>query len=137
MNRLELQQLALTRLHDAEVLLGAGQWSGAYYLAGYAVEIGLKACIAKLTNLHDFPDKDRVLKSYTHKIETLVDVARLVADRDADSKVNQARSENWTTIGDWNEQSRYNQTTEADARELFDAISNPTSGVFSWITAHW
>jgi hypothetical protein len=57
-NRTQLQQLAEERVRDAEALLNAGQWSGAYYLAGYAVEFALKACIAKLTNQHDFPDKD-------------------------------------------------------------------------------
>jgi len=61
----------------AEALLNAGQWSGAYYLAGYAVECGLKACIAKLTNEHDFPDKDVVNKSYSHKINVLLEVAEL------------------------------------------------------------
>ncbi len=40
-------------MRDAEVLLDAGQWSGAYYLAGYAVECGLKACAAEMTNQHD------------------------------------------------------------------------------------
>jgi hypothetical protein len=44
-NRAELRQLAEDRLRDAECLLAAGRWSGAYYLAGYAVECGLKACI--------------------------------------------------------------------------------------------
>jgi HEPN domain-containing protein len=31
------------------VLLEAGLYAGAYYLAGYAVECALKACIAKKT----------------------------------------------------------------------------------------
>jgi len=44
-NRAELRQLAEDRILDAEHLLAAGRWSGAYYLAGYAVECGLKACI--------------------------------------------------------------------------------------------
>ncbi len=55
MNRIDLQQLARARLREAEALLNAGEWSGAYYLAGYAVECGLKACIAKLTGLARFP----------------------------------------------------------------------------------
>ncbi|MSU78452.1 MAG: HEPN domain-containing protein [Gemmataceae bacterium] len=55
-NRTQLQQLAQERVRDADSLLKAGQWSGAYYLAGYAVECGLKACIAKLTNLLRFSE---------------------------------------------------------------------------------
>jgi hypothetical protein len=48
MNRAELQRLAKERISDAKVLLAARHWSAAYYLAGYAVECALKACIAKL-----------------------------------------------------------------------------------------
>lgn len=45
MNRIELQQLASDRILDAEALLAARRWSGAYYLGGYAVECGLKSCV--------------------------------------------------------------------------------------------
>jgi HEPN domain-containing protein len=54
MNRTDLQILAEDRLKDAEVLLAKGRFAAAYYLAGYAVECGLKACIAKLTKAEDF-----------------------------------------------------------------------------------
>ena len=46
MNRADFQRLADVRIDEAGVLLAAGRWSGAYYLAGYAVECALKACIA-------------------------------------------------------------------------------------------
>ena len=92
MNRIQLQQLAEERRFDAAALIAAGRWSAAYYLAGYAVECALKACIAKQTGLHDFPDKELALKCYTHRIETLVDVAGLksLRDADADMKANVA-----------------------------------------------
>ena len=45
MNRTNLQRLAEERARDAELLLEGGQWSGAFYLAGYAVECGLKSCV--------------------------------------------------------------------------------------------
>jgi HEPN domain-containing protein len=47
-NRAELRQLASDRIEDARILLAGGRWSAAYYLLGYAVETGLKACILKL-----------------------------------------------------------------------------------------
>jgi HEPN domain-containing protein len=50
MNRTDFQELAEERLEDARPLLDAGRFSGAYYLAGYAVECALQACIARLTN---------------------------------------------------------------------------------------
>ena len=36
----EFQELAEQRLAEAKALLDQGQWDGAYYLAGYAVELG-------------------------------------------------------------------------------------------------
>lgn len=72
MTRQDLQELAEMRLADAEALLVAGRYSGAYYLAGYAVECAIKACIAKQFRQHEFPDLPRVRQIYTHGYETLI-----------------------------------------------------------------
>lgn len=137
MTRTDFQQLADVRIDEAGVLLAAGKWDGAYYLAGYAVECALKACIAKLTNQDDFPDKDRTLKSYSHDVEALVHIAGLKDLRNTDVNSNPVRRDNWKTIKDWNEQARYKRWTEAEAHELFTAITDPTNGVLSWIMVHW
>ena len=71
MNRGDFQKLAEMRLDDAKALLDQGKWAGAYYLAGYAVECALKACVAKLTNQYDFPDKQLANKCYTHDLDEL------------------------------------------------------------------
>jgi hypothetical protein len=44
-NRSDFQKLAMDRIADAKALLAAKRWAGAYYLAGYAVECALKACV--------------------------------------------------------------------------------------------
>ena len=54
MNRTDLQKLSNARIREARILFAAGEYSGAYYLAGYAVECALKACIAKSVKRHDF-----------------------------------------------------------------------------------
>jgi hypothetical protein len=136
-NRTELQQLAEERVRDANALLNAGQWSGAYYLAGYAVECGLKACVARLTNLHDFPDKDLAQRCYTHKIETLVEVAGLAIQRKTDATANPALGANWLVVKDWDEKARYQLWIEPQARKLFAAITDPTNGVLQWIKGRW
>jgi hypothetical protein len=41
----DLESLVQVRLDDAIFLLQANHSSSAYYLAGYAVELALKACI--------------------------------------------------------------------------------------------
>ncbi|MDR3622408.1 MAG: HEPN domain-containing protein [Paludisphaera borealis] len=47
LNHAELQRMTEERTRDAEVLLAGGRWAFAYYVAGYAVECALKACLLK------------------------------------------------------------------------------------------
>ena len=137
MNRTYLQQLTEVRVRDAAALLSAGQWSGAYYLAGYAVECGLKACVAKLTCQYDYPNRDLALRCYTHKIETLVEVAELERQRKSDTQANPVFGANWMIAKDWNETARYQQWSEPQARKLFAAVKDLTNGVLPWIMDHW
>ncbi len=53
MNRTDLQKLSNIRIREAKVLFAAGEHSGAYYLAGYAIECALKACFAKGVKRYD------------------------------------------------------------------------------------
>ena len=110
---------------------------GAYYLAGYAVECALKACIAKLVNQYDFPDKQLALESFTHDIEELVRVARLRVLRTADKAANKIRDQNWDVVKDWNQISRYMRHALQDAQKLYVAITDPHNGVLPWIKVHW
>jgi hypothetical protein len=136
-NRTDLQQLADARIAEAQILLNAGKWAGAYYLAGYAVECALKACIAKLTKSEDFPDKDYVSASWTRKLMNLVETAGLKAIRETECNANPVLSSNWQTAKDWKESSRYEFKNEADAKALFAAITDPTNGVLPWIKVRW
>ncbi len=136
-NRTQLQILAEERACDAEALLNVGRWSGAYYLAGYSVECGLKACIAKLTNQDDFPNKKFALDCYTHKIETLVELAGLGLQRETGVQSISGLGSNWQIIKDWNEEARYRCWTELQARKLVSAVTDTTNGVLPWIRVHW
>jgi len=136
-NRSQFQQLAEERVRDAAALLNSGQWSAAYYLAGYAVECGLKACIAKRTNRYDYPDKELASRCYTHKIESLVEVAGLVLDRKTDVASNGVLGQSWLVVKDWDEKARYNLWTEPQARKLYLAVTDAVNGVLPWIKVHW
>jgi HEPN domain-containing protein len=134
MNRVDLQQLTEDRIADAQVLLDAGRWSAAYYMAGYAIECALKACIAKQTNQHDFPDKDQAYRAYTHSLTGLVKVVLLHDDmHTTQALANPELYKNWQVVKDWTEQARYEQTDEKSARELHAAITDANSGVLSWV----
>ncbi len=137
MNRTQFQDLALERARDADALLEAGQWSGAYYMAGYAVECSLKACIAKMTNQHDYPDRGLAQRCYTHNIETLVEVAGLASLRNEHAAANAGFGSNWLVVKDWDEKARYRRWTEPQARKLVSAVTHATSGVLSWIQVRW
>ena len=96
MNRSDFQQLADVRIDEAALLLVEGKYHGAYYLAGYAVECGLKACLAKLTDRHEFPPKPKSIHDYySHEIEKLVKTAGLTTQRDADAAADPDLQANW------------------------------------------
>lgn len=136
MNRQDLQNLALTRLKEVEVLLNNHQYSGAYYLSGYVIECALKACIAKQTQEFDFPDKKTVMDSYTHDLEKLVKVAKL--DTQLKSLLNDTNfSLRWLEVRDWSEESRYQTHNRQKALDIHSAITDPNHGVLQWLQQHW
>lgn len=120
------------------MLLIQGKYYGAYYLAGYAVECGLKACIAKLTDRHEFPPKPKSIHDYySHEIEKLVKTAGLTTQRDADAAADPELEANWGIVKDWTEESRYERKTQAQAQQLIAAITDAAHGVLPWIKQRW
>src|ERR1044071_398063 len=85
MNRTEFQKLSRLRVKEAKVLLDNRCYEGAFYLAGYAVECALKACIAKKTRRFEFPPRDSN-KLYVHKLGALVELAGLQSALDAEMR---------------------------------------------------
>jgi len=136
-NRADLQHLARTRLAEAKVLLATSHPDGAYYLAGYAVECALKACIAKRTKRHDFPDKKTVDASFTHNLRDLIRVASLELDRLQQAKADAVFRNYWDHVQRWSEQSRYGKIDSASASKLLEAIGDRKHGVMAWLKQYW
>jgi HEPN domain-containing protein len=137
MNRTDLRNLADERLEDAKVLLGGSRYGGAYYLVGYAVECGLKACIAKLTRAEDFYDKNLARKIFTHSLAELANHARLSAVIDQSGKADPLFQANWAQVGLWDEESRYDSHTKTEAEQMFKAVQDPDHGVMQCIRQYW
>ena len=138
MTRSDLQLLATMRLGDANALLKARRYSAAYYLAGYAVECALKACIAKQTRKHTFPpDRRTVEKLYTHDLGGLAKEANLEIEIRSHSLTDTAFGDNWAITKDWSERARYQRRSHADARDLIEAIADPAHGVLAWLRQRW
>jgi hypothetical protein len=138
-NRAHWQALAEQRILAAQALLAAQQWSSAYYLAGYAVEFGLKSCI--LVHVEStgviFKEKKFSEQCWSHDVEDLVALAGLKDTLIADMAGNPALNANWTIVTEWDEMSRYEQKTKADAEELYQAITDNANGVMPWIRVRW
>lgn len=138
MNRLDLQALSRIRRREAATLLRAQHYAGAYYLLGYAIESAFKACIAKQTRRHDFPNKELANKAYSHNLETLLKLAGLEAELDADMRKNKALEVNWAVVKDWSEQTRYTTNiSQTDASDLYSACTARKNGVLTWIRSKW
>jgi HEPN domain-containing protein len=137
MNRSDLQKIAEIRIRESSKLLDAGFPDGAYYLAGYAVECALKACIAKRTREHDFPEKTLVISSYTHKLKDLLRLAELKTELDAILQKDPLMEANWAIVQDWSEESRYETRTAREAAVLLKAIEDKKGGLLPWIMQRW
>jgi hypothetical protein len=140
LNRSDFQRLANDRITDAKALLGAKRWAAAYYLAGYAVECGLKSCIlvrVAATTSVIFEDKRYSERCWTHNLIQLLDLAGIKAALAADTATDPDLLANWGVVKDWSESSRYARTTKAKAEELYDAITDKRHGVFPWIKLRW
>ena len=137
MNRGNFQVLAELRLREAEALFAAGLPDGAYYLAGYAVECALKACIAKRTKEYDFPEKSLVNESYTHNLKELVRLALLKGDLELAIQEDPVMETNWTIVQSWSENSRYARRTVIEASALLQAVENQSGGILPWVRQRW
>lgn len=137
MNRGDLQKLANIRIREAQILFEAGAYSGAYYLAGYAVECALKACFAKGVRRFDFPDKDRIGKVFTHRLPELVKLPNLEAELSAASRASEGLAGNWLLVCNWTEASRYSIWNKGDAEAILGAVARRRDGVLPWIKQRW
>ena len=137
MNRNDFKRIARIRIKESKVLLDKHEYSGAYYLSGYSVECAIKACISKLTNRYDFPDKQFANKVYSHNLEELISAAGLKIQLQDEIRVNPNFGANWSTVKDWNERSRYEEKSAVQARDLYQSITSRTNGVLKWIRGYW
>jgi HEPN domain-containing protein len=124
MNRATFQRISEIRRKEALALLTAGQYPGAYYLVGYAVECALKACVAKQVGRYDFPDRKLANEVFTHDLEKLMKLSGLAPDLEKEMETNKPLELNWAVIKDWSESARYEiAITEAQARDLYSACT--------------
>lgn len=137
MTRTDLQRLAQVKFDDAQLLSAHGRFGNSYYLAGYAVELGLKACVAKQIREHQIPDKSLIKNVYTHEFQTLVGLAGLTAILKERQEHDQLFQAYWGITAEWKPESRYDILDAMSAELMLTAIGDTKHGVLQWIKAHW
>lgn len=121
------------------MLLNNGSYSNAYYLSGYAVEIGLKACIARQIAAETLPDKSFIMDVFNqgHNLQKLVSLAGLARELTDRKNVDPIFSANWAIALEWRPDCRYETMDMYQTQLMLGAIGDQTSGVLQWIKNFW
>lgn len=137
MKRAVLQAIAQAKLDDAILLLNNARFSNAYYLAGFAIEIGIKACIAKQITADTIPDKNFINAIYRHNLKDLIGVAGLSAELRQQETNDAAFATHWGLVAGWSPEVRYATVDNYTAQLMLQAATHNQSGIFPWIKTHW
>jgi HEPN domain-containing protein len=135
--RKQLQELARLRLREAEALYKARLYDGSVYLAGYAVELGLKARICRILGLKEYPlELGQTFK--VHNLAQLKALAGLTAQINASK--NKDLFDNWSKAVAWDPEQRYEapgKYNAGTAKVVLDSIRTKPNGVLTWLSKRW
>ncbi|MDR7035260.1 hypothetical protein [Mesorhizobium sp. BE184] len=137
MKRTDLQAYAQAKVDDSILLLNHHRWSNAYYLAGYSVELALKACIARQVSTDTIPDKAILNGVLSHEYGKLIGLAGLKGDLKEAQDANADFAANWGIVSEWSPDARYRGCAAMEAQLIVQAIMDPNSGVLPWIKRFW
>ena len=137
MKRTDLQAIAQSKIDDAVLLLQHRRYSNSYYLAGFAVEIALKACIAKQIAADTIPDKAFIQAIHVHDIARLVGLAGLKPELTNKENSDPDFYTNWGIATKWEPSARYQAIVPLSCQLLIQAVVEPDHGVLPWIKTYW
>ena len=132
----DLLAMAEMRVTDARALAAAERWDAAFYLAGYAVEFGLKAVIAARVRAGQFPGKAQFAGVWTHDFTELTRAAGLGPALAVKRRSAPRFDWNWRTAASWSEAARYKTAgaiSPPRAQSLIAAVSEADAGVLPWL----
>lgn len=131
----DLKKLSESRIEEARILLENKKYSGAYYIAGYSIELALKACIAGNFRADVLPDKDFLNNIYTHNFSTLISKAGLTAELEKEKST--PFYGNWSIVNNWTAEARYQAWDVINATALYNAITDTQYGVMQWLKKYY
>ncbi len=144
----EIVKLAWQRLQEAEILYSNKMYDGAFYLAGYSVELMLKAKICErlgVPNLFDESDKTansiegigEIRKAVkTHNLFTLLIFGGLKVKFDNDKATNKTLAKtNSLLFSAWDESARHKRCGHFKPNDVNNLINllKDQNGILKWI----
>lgn len=126
----DIRTLADWRYEEAENLSKIGYHDGAFYLAGYAVELCLKAKICETLGVTDFysshvPRSDLSKTFLIHNLERLILLSGLYPKFEAEKVNDIVFNAHWERVKSWSEKSRYdNKGThlQTDTNQFLESV---------------
>lgn len=85
----------------------------------------MKACVAKATQRHEFPDKEKAVASYSHTFAKLLNVSGLEQALRFEAQRDPAFQRNWGIVPEC----RYAIDDATSTRELIEAVKVRNHGV--------
>lgn len=113
------------------------RYSGSYYLAGYVIELGLKAIIAKSFFENAIPDKKFVEKIYNHDFTLFIGLTIFSNDFTKERGNNELLNSHWAIVTQWTPEARYRMIDQVESTAMIVAVTDKENGIFPWITNHW
>ena len=133
--------MAKSRLQEAKVLFDKGFYDGACYLAGYVVELAVKARICKILALTEYPETGEISRAFkTHRYSDLLKLSGLERRFNDAITTNSSLYKNWFLVKDWTEDFRYRpigSSSKKEDEDIINALDAPKDGVFTWIKKRW
>ncbi len=113
--------IARGRLKDAESLVAARRYDGAIYVAGYAVELHLKARICQTLKWKDFPESRKEFQGLTSFKTHDLDILLRLSGREERIKIPYFAE--WSAVAQWNPEARYRPLGTARASDAKQMIA--------------
>lgn len=116
----QLKELSIERLNDAKVLYASERYDGAFYICGYAIELGLKYKICKTLDWDEYPVSGKGAEKHksfkTHKFDDLLHYSGI-------EKQKHAFVEEWSAVMKWDSEIRYSfvKQTSQDVKLMIEA----------------
>src|SRR2546430_7350613 len=127
--RKQLKHLALLRRRETQVLYEAELYDGSRYLAGYVLELALKARICRVLDFEEYPDFGEFRRLYaSHDLEQLLKLSGLSRKLSLQEK---KLFDSWSTAALWKPERRYDVPGTAkrdDVRDILEAVDEVPSG---------